>query len=213
LSYGQAVSSLLRIGVLASHEGTTLQAILDACQDGTLAARVVAVVSNNSDSGALRRARAAGSAALHFSAKTHPDADVLDAAVTAALLEQRVEVVMLAGYMKKLGPALLARYQGRILNTHPALLPKFGGHGMYGMRVHEAVLRAGETESGPSVHLVDAEYDTGCVLAQARVPVVAGDTAESLSVRVQERERRLVVTVLNQIAAGELALEGLPSRS
>jgi phosphoribosylglycinamide formyltransferase-1 len=204
---------LLRIGALASHEGTTLQAILDACNDGTLSARVVAVVSNNSDAGALRRARAAGSRAIHLSSKTHADADLLDAAIARALLEHDVEVVMLAGYMKKLGPALLAQYRGRILNTHPALLPKFGGHGMFGMRVHEAVLRAAETESGPSVHLVDAEYDTGRVLAQARVPVMAGDTPESLAARVQERERRLVVQVLQQVAVGELQLEGLPSRS
>jgi phosphoribosylglycinamide formyltransferase-1 len=123
-----------------------------------------------------------------------------------------VEVVMLAGYMKKLGSQLLSRYQGRILNTHPALLPKFGGQGMYGLRVHEAVLRAGEVVSGSSVHLVDAEYDTGRVLAQAQVPVVGGDTPESLAARVQERERRLVVAVLNQVAKGELPLPGLSSR-
>ena len=205
--------SKLRIGALSSHEGTTLQAILDACAQGTLPARVVAVISNNSDSGALRRARAAGSAAIHLSSKTHPEPELLDASITAALLEQGVEVVMLAGYMKKLGPELLATYQGRILNTHPALLPKFGGHGMYGVRVHEAVIRAGETESGPSVHLVDAEYDTGRVLAQAQVPVEAGDTPESLAARVQARERRLVVEVLSQVARGELLLEGLSSRS
>ena len=213
MSYGQAVSSLLRIGALASHEGTTLQAILDACAAGSLAARVVAVVSNNSDSGALRRAHAAGAEALHFSSKTQPEPQELDRAITSALVERGVEVVMLAGYMKKLGPQLLARYQGRILNTHPALLPKFGGHGMYGLRVHEAVLRAGETESGSSVHLVDAEYDTGRVLARAEVPVLGGDTPESLAARVQERERRLVVAVLQQIAVGELPLAGLPSRS
>jgi phosphoribosylglycinamide formyltransferase 1 len=207
------VSSLLRIGALASHEGTTLQAILDACANGSLAARVVAVVSNNSDSGALRRARAAGAEALHLSSKTHAEPELLDGAITNALLERGVDVVMLAGYMKKLGPQLLSRYQGRILNTHPALLPKFGGQGMYGLRVHEAVLRAGEIESGSSVHLVDAEYDTGRVLAQAQVPVVSGDTPESLAARVQERERRLVVTVLNQVAKGELLLEGLSSRS
>jgi phosphoribosylglycinamide formyltransferase-1 len=204
---------LLRIGALASHEGTTLQAILDACADGSLPARVVAVVSNNSDSGALGRARAAGAEALHFSSKTHPDAEVLDGAITNALAELGVEVVMLVGYMKKLGPQLLSRYQGRILNTHPALLPKFGGQGMYGMRVHEAVLRAGEVESGSSVHLVDGEYDTGPVLAQAQVPVVTGDTPESLAARVQERERRLVVAVLNQVAKGELQLAGLSSHS
>lgn len=200
------MTSLLRIGVLASGEGTTLQAILDACAAGELPARVVVVISNNGGSGALRRARAAQAAALHLSGKTHPEPGALDAALAEALAEHEVDVVMLAGYMKKLEPLVLARYQGRILNTHPALLPKFGGHGMYGMRVHEAVVHAGEKESGPSVHLVDAEYDTGRVLAQAKVPVLAGDTPADLAARVQERERRLVVDVLGQIARGELKL-------
>jgi len=206
------VTSPLRIGVLASHEGTTLQAILDACAAGEITARVVTVISNNSDSGALRRARAAGTEAVHLSSKTHPEPGALDAAIILALTEQQADVVMLAGYMKKLGPALLERYRGRILNTHPALLPKFGGHGMYGMRVHEAVLRAGETESGSSVHLVDAEYDTGRVLAQTQVPVEAGDTPETLAQRVQAAERRLLVAVLGQIAQGQYALEGLAPR-
>jgi phosphoribosylglycinamide formyltransferase-1 len=197
---------------LASHEGTTLQAILDACAAGEITARVVTVISNNSDSGALRRARAAAVEAVHVSSKTHPAPGALDGAIIAALTAQQVDVVMLAGYMKKLGPALLERYRGRILNTHPALLPKFGGHGMYGMHVHEAVLRAGETESGPSVHLVDAEYDTGRVLAQAQVPVEADDTPDTLAQRVQAAERRLLVAVLGQIAQGQYALEGLATR-
>jgi phosphoribosylglycinamide formyltransferase-1 len=206
------VTTPLRIGVLASHEGTTLQAILDACAAGEIAARVVTVISNNSDSGALRRARAAGTRAVHLSSKTHPEPGALDAAIIAALAEPQADVVMLAGYMKKLGPALLERYRGRILNTHPALLPKFGGHGMYGMRVHEAVLRAGESESGSSVHLVDAEYDTGRVLAQTQVPVETADTPETLAQRVQAAERRLLVAVLGQIAQGQYALEGLAPR-
>ncbi len=206
------MTSPLRIGVLASHEGTTLQAILDACAADAIAARVVVVVSNNGGAGALRRAREAGAEAVHLSGKTHPEPDALDAAIIQALAAREVDVVMLAGYMKKLGPALLERYRGRILNTHPALLPKFGGHGMYGMHVHEAVLRAGETESGPSVHLVDVEYDTGRVLAQAQVPVEPSDTPDTLAARVQERERRLVVAVLGQIANGEFTLEGLANR-
>ena len=207
------MAAALRIGVLASGEGTTLQAILDACQAGELAARVVVVVSNNSDSGALRRARAVGAPAVHLSGKTHPDPAALDRAICDALRSNEVELVMLAGFMKKLGPGLLEHYRGRILNTHPALLPKFGGHGMYGMRVHEAVLAAGESESGPSVHLVEAEYDTGRVLAQAQVPILSGDTPQTLALRVQERERRLVVTVLTQVAQGELPLEGLAPRA
>jgi phosphoribosylglycinamide formyltransferase-1 len=185
---------------------------LDACAAQQLPARVVTVISNNSDAGALRRARAAAAEAVHLSSKTHPAPGALDAAVIDVLTQHAVDVVFLAGYMKKLGPALLERYRGRILNTHPALLPKFGGHGMYGMHVHEAVLEAGEVESGPSVHLVDAEYDTGRVLSQARVPVEPGDTPDTLAQRVQQRERRLVVEVLGQIAAGELRLEGLAPR-
>lgn len=201
------MTRVLRIGVLASGEGTTLQALLDACAAGELPASVVVVISNNGGSGALRRARAAGAAAAHLSGKTHPAPGQLDAAIADTLADHGVEVVMLAGYMKKLEPVVLERYRGRILNTHPALLPKFGGHGMYGMYVHEAVVRAGERESGPSLHLVDAEYDTGRVLAQSNVPVLADDTAQTLAARVQERERRLVVDVLGQIARGELRLE------
>lgn len=204
--------SALRVGVLASGEGTTLQAILDACAAGQLPVRVVTVISNNGGSGALRRGHAAGARCLHLSGKTHPAPGELDCAIAAALEADGVEVVMLAGYMKKLEPGVLGRFGGRIINTHPALLPKFGGHGMYGMRVHEAVVRAGETESGPSVHLVDGEYDTGRVLAQGKVPVLPSDDAEALAARVQERERRLVVDVLGQIARGELVLSGL-SRS
>lgn len=200
------MKSLLRLGVLASGEGTTLQAILDACASGELPARVALVISNNGGSGALRRARESGAAALHLSGKTHPEPGALDAAIAEALATHEADVVMLAGYMKKLEPLTLSRYRGAILNTHPALLPKFGGHGMYGMNVHEAVLQAGERESGPSVHLVDEEYDTGRVLAQAKVPVLASDTAATLAARVQERERRLVVDVLAQIARGELRL-------
>jgi len=190
-----------------------MQAMLDACQAGELPARVVVVVSNNSDSGALGRARAVGVPAVHLSGKTHPDPAALERAIFDALRSNETELVMLAGFMKKLGPGVLEHYRGRILNTHPALLPKFGGHGMYGMRVHEAVLAAGESESGPSVHLVEAEYDTGRVLAQARVPVLAGDTPQALAARVQERERRLVVAVLTKVARGELSLEGLAPRA
>jgi phosphoribosylglycinamide formyltransferase-1 len=179
---------------------------LDACGAAEIPARVVLVISNNGGSGALRRAREAGAAAVHLSSKTHPQPGGLDAAIADTLASHEVEVVMLAGYMKKLEPVVLSRYRGRILNTHPALLPKFGGHGMYGLHVHEAVVGAGESESGPSLHLVDAEYDTGRVLAQAKVPVLADDTAHTLAARVQERERGLVVEVLGQIARGELRL-------
>jgi len=197
----------VRIGVLASHEGTTLQAVLDAVARGRLRASVAVVISNNRESGALRRARASGVAAVRLSSVTHPDPDLLDGAILEALTDARVDVVLLAGYMKKLGPRVLEEYRGRILNTHPALLPKFGGQGMYGNRVHEAVLSSGDVETGVTIHLVDAEYDTGPIVAQCRVPVLPGDSAAELASRVQARERELVVETLARMA------EGAPSRN
>lgn len=196
---------MLRIGVLASHEGTTLQSIIDACAQGRIDGRVVAVISNNSGSGALRRAAAAGIAGFHLSSVTHPG-DSLDDAICGVLQQACADVVFLAGYMKRLGPRTLAAFPKRILNTHPALLPKFGGQGMFGDRVHAAVLAAGEPESGASVHLVDAEYDTGDVVCQERVAVVPGDTVETLKARVQACEREAIVKTLAAIASGDLVL-------
>lgn len=201
----------MNIGVLASHEGTTLQAVLDACAAGTIPARVSVVISNNSGSGALRRAAAAGVRTCHLSSKTIPDPEQLDQALARALAEAKVDVVLLAGYMKKLGPQTLAAYAGRLLNTHPALLPKFGGPGMYGLNVHTAVIAAGETESGSSVHLVEGEYDTGPVIAQRAVPVLPADTPESLAARVQASERALLVEVLAELARGSRSLPGYRS--
>lgn len=197
---------MLRIGVLASHEGTTLQSIMEACARGRIDGRVVSVISNNSGSGALRRAAAAGIETLHLSSVTHSCDDSLDAAICVALQRARADVVFLAGYMKRLGPRTLTAFSARILNTHPALLPKFGGQGMFGDRVYEAVLAGGESESGASVHLVDAEYDTGVVLRQERIRILPGDTVASLKARVQACEREAVVNTLAAIASGELIL-------
>ncbi len=112
--------------------------------------------------------------------------------------------VLLAGYMKRLGPVTLAQFAGRIINTHPALLPEFGGAGMYGRNVHQAVLAAGRRTSGATVHWVDENYDTGAVIAQVRVPVESQDSAESLALRVQAAERELIVEVLAAAASGRL---------
>jgi phosphoribosylglycinamide formyltransferase-1 len=130
----------------------------------------------------------------------------LDAAIRLVLSAAQVDVVFLAGYLKRLGPATLAAFGGRILNTHPALLPKFGGQGMFGDHVFEAVLASGESESGVSVHLVDDNYDSGRVVRQVRVPIESKDCVESLKSRTQEREREVVVETLAAIATGELQL-------
>lgn len=185
-----------------------MQAVLDAVAQGRLPATLAVVISNNSDSGALRRATAAGVPAVRLSSVTHPDPGDLDDAICATLENAGVDVVLLAGYMKKLGPRVLATYRGRIVNTHPALLPKFGGTGMYGNRVHEAVLAAGERETGVSIHVVDADYDTGPVLAQCRVPVEPSDSVSDLAARVQAREREFLVETLARIATG--TLDGFP---
>ena len=196
----------MNIGVLASHEGSTLQAVLDACAERRIAGRVAVVISNNSGARALERARQAGVPAVHLSSRTHGDAHALDAAIRDALRLANVNLVFLAGYVKPLGPCMLTEFQGRVLNTHPALLPKFGGTGMYGDRVFEAVLDAGETETGISIHHVEGQYDTGAPIAQCRVPVLPGDSVETLKARVRDREKPFVVDTLAAIADGRLRL-------
>lgn len=195
---------MLKLGLLASHSGSNMQAIIDACRSGELSADPCVVVSNNSDSGALVRARTEGIAAYHLSEKTHPG--IVDREIVAVLQRHGVGVVCLAGYMKKLGVEMLAAYRERILNIHPSLLPKFGGRGMYGIRVHEAVLAAGEERSGATIHLVNGEYDQGRILAQEEVSVEAGDTPEVLQKRVLAVEHRLYAATLAQIARGEIDL-------
>jgi phosphoribosylglycinamide formyltransferase-1 len=196
----------LRIAVLASGSGTTLQAVIDATENGELDARVVAVISNNSASGALERARRHGIPPHHLSSRTHADPDALDRAIAAALATHRPDLVLLAGYMKKLGAHTLRAYRGRILNTHPSLLPRHGGAGLYGGRVHAAVIAAGERTTGVSVHLVDGDYDTGPVIAQCEVPVEKRDDATTLAARVQAVERGFLIQVLQGIADRSIAL-------
>jgi phosphoribosylglycinamide formyltransferase 1 len=202
----QPTARALRIGLLASHGGSNLATIVAACREGQIGAEPVVVIGNNSDAFALERARRAGIPTFHLSSRTHPDPAALDAAIEEALARHGVELVALAGYMKRLGPRVLERWRGRIVNVHPSLLPKFGGQGMYGARVHEAVLAAGEAVSGATIHLVTEEYDQGPVLAQRAVPVLPGDTVETLAERVLREEHALYVETLGRIARGEIAL-------
>jgi len=192
-----AETDLPRIAILASGTGSTAAAIMDATRrgpdEGGVRAQVALVVSNNSGAGALGHARERGVPTRHLSGVTHPDPDVLDAAMLAAISESGAELVVLAGYMKKLGPRTLAVYSGRVVNTHPALLPAYGGQGMYGDRVHAAVLADGATQTGASVHIVTAGYDEGPVLAQATVEVRPDDTVDTLRTRVQAAEKTLLL--------------------
>lgn len=196
----------LRIGVLASHGGSNMQAIIDRIAAGKLDARIVLVIGNNSLSGAFERARRAGLPTLHISDATHPDESARDTAVRDALVSAGAELIVLAGYMKKIGPLTLDRYQNRILNIHPALLPRHGGRGLYGIKPHESVLAAGDAESGATVHLVDPQYDHGPVVRQRRVPVMPGDTPETLQQRVLKIEHEIYSEVIADIASGKIPL-------
>jgi phosphoribosylglycinamide formyltransferase 1 len=196
----------MNFGFLASHHGSNMQAVLDACRSGRLHASPAVVISNNGDSEALARAAREGIPGYHFSSRTHPIDEQLDEAILQALTAHRVELVILAGYMRKLGIKTLAQFSGRILNIHPALLPKFGGQGMYGAHVHAAVLAAGAQETGITIHLVDAEYDHGAILAQCRLPVEPDDTVATLAQRVLEREHTFLVETLEKIVAGSIPL-------
>ena len=186
----------ISLGIMASHGGTNLQAIMDACAQGALNAEVKLVISNNSGSRALSRARAGNIPALHLSSITHPGFEDLDLETKNMFLSRGVDYVVLAGYMKKVGPALLQAFSGKILNSHPSLLPKYGGRGMYGDKVHEAVIRNGESETGVTIHVVDGEYDSGRIILQDRVPVLQTDTIDDLRQRVQKVERALWINVL-----------------
>jgi len=176
--------------------GTNLQALLDTLRDSTLA-RVTRVIASRPDAGALERARRAGVPASVLADPADP-AELLSHLAGAGL-------AVLAGYLKLVPAAVVSRFPWRMINVHPALLPDFGGPGMYGRRVHEAVLASGATESGASVHYVDEQYDRGPVIAQERVPVTPGDTPETLAARVLDAEHRLLPRVVL-----ELARLGLP---
>lgn len=181
----------VRVAVLASGGGTNLQALLDACGPAARA-QVTRVVSNRADAGALERARAAGIPVVVL--RDPGDADELIAALGGA------DLVVLAGYLKLIPAAVVARFPRRMINIHPALLPAFGGPGMYGHRVHAAVLASGATESGATVHYVDEQYDRGPIIAQRTVPVLPGDTAETLAARVLAVEHELLPQVVLELA-------------
>jgi phosphoribosylglycinamide formyltransferase-1 len=182
-----------------------MQAIIDACKQGRLDAKPCVVISNNSSSTAFARARQEGIPRYHISASTHPG-ETEDRAILRTLRAHDVDTVILAGYMKRIGPETLRAYRGRILNIHPALLPKFGGQGLYGKQVHEAVLKTGEKVTGVTVHVIDEDYDTGPVLNQAQVPVMVGDTVDSLAERVLAQEHLLYVETLRKIGEGTIVL-------
>ncbi len=179
-----------------------MRAIVDAIASGALAGSARIVISNNADSPALQFAHERGVAVRHISATAAGGEAAADQAISDALVAAGAEWIVLSGYLRKLGPLTLRRFEGRILNIHPALLPKFGGKGMFGRHIHEAVLAAGERCSGITIHHVDGEYDHGAIVAQREVPVMPGDTVETLQQRIMAAEPAFFVETLQAIAAG-----------
>jgi phosphoribosylglycinamide formyltransferase-1 len=198
------ISSPLKLGFLASGNGSSARAIVAAIGAGELAAEARLMVSNNRSAAALAFAGEASVPALCIATQGDPGA--ADARLAQEMAAHGVELIVLSGYLRQLGPKTLARYAGRILNIHPGLLPQFGGHGMYGRRVHEAVIAAGVAESGICIHLVDEEYDRGPVVARRLARVRAGDTAETLEARVTAMEPDFYIETLRRIAEGAIAL-------
>ena len=198
---------MVNVAVFASGSGSNLQALLDAEVQGTLEAHVRLVISNKATAGALERAQRPGCEGFHLSPRQFETEAAYVEQLSALLRSRAIGLICLAGYLKKLPAELVAEYEGRVLNIHPAPLPRFGGAGMYGDRVHQAVLAAGVKQSGPTVHFVDLEYDTGPIAAHMSVPVEKGDTALSLAARVLEAEHRLYPRVVAAVAGGRLRLE------
>lgn len=196
----------LRIAVLLSGNGTTLQNIIDKIASGIVDAEVVCVVASRPDAFGLERAKTHNIPGYAPSVSCRADFEKFNEEVWARVREHHAELVVLGGFMCLL--QVPEDFVNRIINVHPALLPAFGGKGMYGEHVHQAVLDYGAKVSGCTVHLVDAEYDHGPIVMQEAVPVFETDTVETLSARVQAKERELYTRVLQLFAKGRVKVEG-----
>jgi formyltetrahydrofolate-dependent phosphoribosylglycinamide formyltransferase len=195
----------LRVAVLLSGEGTSLENLFEHIDAG-LPARVEVVIASKPRAGGLARAARRGVPALAVSRREHPEVAAFNDALHRALAAFEIDLVALLGFLSPFEPR--ERFAGRVINVHPALIPAFSGQGFYGHRVHEAVLEAGVKVTGATVHFADTEYDHGPIILQEAVPVRDDDTPESLAARVQAAERRIVPEAIRLIAEGRLAVEG-----
>ncbi len=196
----------LRIGVLLSGSGTSLENLFERIDAGQLDVEIAVVVSSKADAFGLERARRRGVPAVAVPRREHRDVKAFNDRIHEALEAHDVELVACLGFLSPF--ELRGRYEGRAINVHPALIPAFSGQGMYGQRVHEAVLASGVRFTGATVHFLDEEYDTGPIIVQQPVPVEDDDTVETLAARVQAAERELVPEAIRRFAAGRLRIEG-----
>jgi phosphoribosylglycinamide formyltransferase 1 len=198
----------MNIAVFASGRGSNFQAILNAIDAGKIPARISVLISNRSDAAALDIARASRIQASHLSQKMFPSEKALAEAMLNVLSLQKAELLVLAGYLKKIPLPVIRRYRNRIVNIHPALLPLFGGAGMYGHFVHEAVIASGMKVSGATVHLVDEEYDRGPIVMQKTVEIVQEDTPDLLAAKVIKIEHEIFPLAIKAFAEGKIKIEG-----
>ncbi len=190
-----------RLAVFCSGDGSNFKSIHRTIEDKQLNAEIVLCLSNREQCGAMEFARNNGITTVHLTEKQFTSFDEFADAMLRCLREHGIEMILLAGYMRKVPDAVVAAFRDKIINIHPALLPKFGGEGMYGIHVHTAVLAAGETQSGATVHLVNEEYDQGGILMQRHVPVLSDDTPETLAARVLACEHTLYPDSLEKLLA------------
>ncbi|MCX6166347.1 MAG: phosphoribosylglycinamide formyltransferase [Ignavibacteriae bacterium] len=195
----------MNICIFASGSGTNFKAIIEAKKSGIINSEVSLLVTNNSDCGAVAIAKENNIPVFHISRKVYPDAS--DEEYANLFLDKfevyKIDFIVLAGYMKMLDVRIIRKFPNRIINIHPALLPKFGGKGMYGMNVHRAVIEAGEKESGVSIHFVNENYDEGKIIFQERVIVEPNDDAETLQKKVLRLEHKYYAEVISKIENGE----------
>lgn len=198
----------LRLAVFASGGGSNFGAILKAIDAGTLNAELVLLITDRSDIGAIDKADERDIPVAVLRPRDFADDDAFAEAMLNVLTANRATFIALAGYLKKIPTSVVAAYKHRILNIHPALLPSFGGKGMYGSRIHEAVLELGCRVTGVTVHLVDSDYDTGPIVLQEPVAVRQDDTPKSLAARVLQFEHRLYPEALQLFAEGKVTVDG-----
>lgn len=192
--------SELSIAVFASGGGTNLQSLIESSKRGLLGGRITAVISNNSGAYALERAKNENIDAYHISSKKFPVRERFIGEIMRTLENNKVNLIVLAGYMKLLPVEVVRKYRNRILNIHPALLPKYGGKGMYGINVHRAVIESGDRVSGATVHFVDEIFDHGVILIQRTVPVAPEDDPESLAAKVLKVEHKILPAAVSMFS-------------
>jgi len=199
---------MFKIGVMASGGGSNVQAILDRVADGSLAGvSVEFLLTNNSKCAAATKAQIAGVSVYHISGVTHPDEIELAQAMVTVIKTHQIDLLVLAGYMKKIPDAVLSCLPHRVINVHPALLPSFGGPGHWGYHVHEAVVDAGARVSGATVHFVDSVYDHGRIIAQRATPIASLDTPEDVAAKVLIAEHDLYWRVIKAFSEGGVLIQ------